>query len=168
MSPGSREVNSILGCIRRSTARRSKEGIIPLYSTLTRLHLEYCMQFWSPQYKKDIDNLEQVHCGATKLIRAGSTCPVRELGLFSQEKASAGPKGSLSMSTRRMSRWSQALNNGAWVGRRQQAELEIRYKEKLFLMRTVKQCSWLPSKVEQPPSLEAFSLSVSAVVKQYQ
>lgn len=118
VSHGSREVNSILGCIKRSTTRRSREGIIPFYSTLMRLHREYCMQFWLPQYKKDIDKLEQVHCGATKLIWAGRTWPVRELGLFSLEKASAGPKGSLSMLTRRVSRrWSQALHNHAWVGR---------------------------------------------------
>ncbi|KAK4823681.1 hypothetical protein QYF61_005652 [Mycteria americana] len=138
VSPGSREVNSILGCIRSSTTRRSREEIIPLYSTLTRLHLEYYMRFWFLQYKKDIDNLEQVRCGATKLTGAESTCPVRELGLFSLEKASAGPKGSLSVSTRRVSRrWSQALHNGAWLGRRRQAEHETGYKEKLFLMRTV-------------------------------
>lgn len=155
VSLGSRGVNSILGCVTRSTARRSREGIIPLYSAITRLHLEYSIHFWFPQYTKDIDNLEQVHCRAT-------IWSVRELSLLSLERASAGPKSSLSMSTRRISRrWSQALHNGALVGRRQEAELEITCKEKLFLMRTVKQWSWLPSKVEQSPSLEAFSLDWS-------
>jgi len=50
--------NHILGCMKRS---RSREGILPLYSSLVRPHLESCMQLWSPQYKKDMDVLERVH-----------------------------------------------------------------------------------------------------------
>lgn len=39
------KVSSILHCTNRSTARRQKEEIMPLYSALTRPHLEYCIQF---------------------------------------------------------------------------------------------------------------------------
>jgi len=42
------EVNSILGSINSSKASRLTEVIIPFYSAHTRLHLEYCVQFWSP------------------------------------------------------------------------------------------------------------------------
>lgn len=38
-------------------ARRSRGGIILLYSALIR-YLEYCIWFWSPQYRKNIDELE--------------------------------------------------------------------------------------------------------------
>jgi len=32
-------------------------------------HLEYCIQAWGPQHKKDADLLGQVQRGATKMIR---------------------------------------------------------------------------------------------------
>lgn len=34
--------------------------IIPLYSPFVRLHLEYCVHFWAPQYKKYVDKRQTV------------------------------------------------------------------------------------------------------------
>jgi len=65
-------------------------------SALVRPHLQYCVQFWSPQYKKDMDMLERVQRKATKMTggpqrwsegwSTSSTSTGWELGLFSLEK----------------------------------------------------------------------------------
>ncbi|KAK4830566.1 hypothetical protein QYF61_011744 [Mycteria americana] len=84
------KANRILGCIKKSMVRRSKDVIVPLYPTLVRPHLDYCIQLWSPQHRKDMDLLEQVQRRATKKIRGMEhlSCEdrLRELGLFSPEK----------------------------------------------------------------------------------
>ena len=48
---------------------KDKELIIPLYKTIVRSHLEYCIHAWRPYRKKDFNILERVQRRATKIIQ---------------------------------------------------------------------------------------------------
>ena len=77
----------ILGMLKRTFIRISKELFTFLYKTYVRPHLEYYVQLWCPYLAKDIDMLERVQRRATKLVAALANQPyesrLKELGIYS-------------------------------------------------------------------------------------
>ncbi|PKU43336.1 hypothetical protein llap_6358 [Limosa lapponica baueri] len=134
-----------------------------------RTHLEYRVQLWSPQHKKDMDLLEWIQRRVTKITRGLEHLfyedRLKELGLFSPEKrrlqgdptaASQYLKGAYRRAgeglfirecSNRMRGNSFKLKEGTF-------KLDIR--KKFFAVRVVRHCNRLPREAVDAPSLEVF------------
>jgi len=82
--------NKLVDFIGRSFDLKSEKVLLTLYNSLVRPQLEYCVQFWSPYYKKDIEKLDKIQRRLTKMIPRLSNklykkC-LKQLSLFSHKK----------------------------------------------------------------------------------
>ena len=63
------DTNGILDSIRRGGDQQGQGGDFLLCSALVRSQVEYCVQVWGPQHRKDVELLEKVQRKATKMIQ---------------------------------------------------------------------------------------------------
>ena len=143
--------------------------ILTIYFALVRAHLDYYIQLWGPQYRRDMALLECIHRRATKMMQTMECLPckdrLRELGLCSLEKRRLRGdliatfqylKGKYRKEGDRLFSWvcgDRTRGNGFKL---REGRFCKDIKKKSYTVRVVRHCDRLPSHVVNVLSLETF------------
>ncbi|KAK4818646.1 hypothetical protein QYF61_016617 [Mycteria americana] len=152
------KANQILGCSHRGITSRDRDVIIPLYSVLVRLHLEY-----------DVDRLETVQRRTTKMIKKLENLSYEEILKELEEKAPGDlitvfqylkggyKEGGGSLFTR-------SHMEKTWGNRHKLywKRIHLDTRKKFFTVRTINKWNNLPRNMVESLSLEVFKTTRDA------
>ena len=170
--------NKLVGFIGRTFEFKSEKVILALYNSLVRPKLEYCVQFWSPYYRKDIEKLEKIQRRVTKMIPRlkNKTYEERldELNLFSLTKRRIRGdlievfkifKGYSNLNVNKyfnIDNTNTTRNNGCKIKPKRFKSHEAKY---FFFSRVVNIWNKLPSEIVNSSSIPSFKIKIDKYLK---
>ena len=159
-APLEEQLSNLNNSIRRGGDQQGQGGDFLLCSALVRPQVEYCVQVWGPQHRKDVELLEKVQRKATEMIKRLEHLSyedrLRGVGLFCLEKRKL--RGDLTAAFQYLkgaykqerSQLFMRVDNGRTRGngfKLREGGFRLDTSGKFFTVRVVRCCNRLPREV---------------------